>query len=561
MTKYRDIKNNKDGKGGYDYESAYSAAEETKLDPKASRQSRDEVIEEELERRETPGQTRERLRREEQRAKTRKRVIIIAAAVIAAAACIIAAVFFIRRAKVEEVPEEGVPVLELGSEKVRVTEVYTCGTHLNMSGTLPSKILEEAAGLKLDLVLYDGEFISVPIILNENTFTLSDEPNNGLYLDDIPRSTYAMFIRRSQTEPFEVEETAESETAEETEAESESETTGQSLALEKKKEETEPETEPEETEAEDPDAERYYSYYALSNESGYPETVYYTMSSFGSRIVIGQGSEYDSMQMDIRENTDDGIYDIVIDPAHGGKDPGAYGVGGSCEKDYLLPLAQKIKDRLEAEGVKVALTRDSDSDNLEIYGDDGRVDRACRVNAKYMLCLHMNDSGQGMSGLEIYTNPGMDLTFAESLNDAIQAATGIGDSANAGMVGHNIYIKTLSRKDVEDMIADNTAAGLKPYEPKAGSSYQYILRETGGIVSGAFKDDRNPGEKYNSYCDDNTCLEGYLLQLGYITSENDLNIMNTKMDDYAKAIAESIIGIYGDGYPEPETESQAESAG
>lgn len=544
-------------KGGYEYESAYSAAGSFKLDPREARQSRNEVLEEELERRETPRETRERLRREKEKARTKKHLIIIAAAVLVAAAGVLAALFFVRRAKEAQVPEDEIQVLEIESQKANVEELYTYGTHLNMTGTLPAAALEEKEGLKIDLVLYDGDFISVPVIINDNTFTLAEKYNGGLYLDDIPRGTYTMFIRVSQTEPLETETTTESEETEETESTTEDPKKPQ--ALEKKKEETQPETE--EAESDDPNAVRYYRYYAISNGSGYPETVYYTMSSFDSRIVIGSETEYPTMQMDISESTDDNVYDVVIDPAHGGKDPGAAGVNGKKEIDYLLPLALKIKSDLEAEGVKVALTRESDTENLEIYGDDGRIDRACSVQAKYMLSLHMNDSGQGMEGLEIYANPNIDLTFAELMNDKIQEATSIGDSSNIGKVGNNIYVKSLSQSDVDSMTADNTAAGLKPYEPVVGSSYHYIIRETGGIVTGAFRDGRNPKEKYNRYCDDNTCLETYILQLGYITSWNDQWIMDENMDNYAKAIADSIMSVYGEGYPEPETEESTENAG
>ena len=553
MTQRTGKNNNKGKKGGYEYESAYSAAGDIKLDPKGARRSRSEVLEEELERRESPRQTRERLQREKTKAKTRKRLIIIIPAILLVAAGIIVGLYFLKKAKEAQVPEEGIPVLEVQAQKVRVEEIYTYGTHLNMTGTLPAAALERKEGLKIDLVLYDGEFISVPLIIDGNTFTLAEKYNGGLYLDDIPRSTYTMFVRVSQTEPLETEETTESEVTEET---SETETTGQSLALEKKKEETEPETE--EPESEDLNVERYYRYYAISNESGYPETVYYTMSSFDSCIVIGSETEYQTMQMDISENTNEDVYDVVIDPAHGGKDPGAAGADGRKEIDFLLPLALKIRSQLEAQGVKVALTRASDTETLEIYGDDGRIDRACSTQAKYMLSLHMNDSGVGMEGLEIYANSNLDLTFAELLNDTIQTATGIGDSQNVGMISQNIYTKSLSQSDVDGMIADNIAAGLKPYEPVVGSSYHYIIRETGGIVTGAFRDGRNPNEKYNRYCDDNTCLETYILQLGYITSLNDLGIMDGKMDDYAKAIAESIMSVYGKGYPEPLTEETSE---
>ena len=51
---------------------------------------------------------------------------------------------------------------------------------------------------------------------------------------------------------------------------------------------------------------------------------------------------------------------IVIDPGHGGADPGKVGVNGALEKDINLQMAQKLKAKLEANGIKVQMTREDD---------------------------------------------------------------------------------------------------------------------------------------------------------------------------------------------------------
>ncbi|MBI4831689.1 MAG: N-acetylmuramoyl-L-alanine amidase [Candidatus Lindowbacteria bacterium] len=51
---------------------------------------------------------------------------------------------------------------------------------------------------------------------------------------------------------------------------------------------------------------------------------------------------------------------VVIDPGHGGKDYGARGRGGLTEKDVALNVALKLKERIEAAGLKVVLTRTDD---------------------------------------------------------------------------------------------------------------------------------------------------------------------------------------------------------
>ena len=51
---------------------------------------------------------------------------------------------------------------------------------------------------------------------------------------------------------------------------------------------------------------------------------------------------------------------VVIDPGHGGRDPGAIGVGGLREKDVTLRLARKLGSALESRGFRVVFTRHDD---------------------------------------------------------------------------------------------------------------------------------------------------------------------------------------------------------
>ena len=58
---------------------------------------------------------------------------------------------------------------------------------------------------------------------------------------------------------------------------------------------------------------------------------------------------------------------VVIDPGHGGYDPGKIGINQLPEKDVNLVIAKKLRDNLEAAGVKVTLTREQD----EALSEDG----------------------------------------------------------------------------------------------------------------------------------------------------------------------------------------------
>lgn len=498
---------------------------------------------------------REAARKRRRRKQIQRLVILAVIAVLVIVGIIVLLVTCGKKKEPEEVIEEGIPILETQLQKATVEELYTYGTHLNMTGTLPAEVTGEFAHLETDLVLYNGDFISVPLKISDSQFTLSEYVNGGLYLDDIPRDTYTMFIRLTSTEPFE-EETEET-TVEPEETENETQAADGTEAttvrrIEKKKPDEPTTMETAESEGEEelaegetrPEPVYYYRYYAISNTSDYPETVYYTMSGYGNRITIDTESEYPTMQMEVVRNTDPDVYDIVIDPGHGGYDAGAIGIDDFCERDFTLPLSLKIKQKLEAAGFKVALTRDSDANLLEPYGPDGRIARACSKHGKYLVSIHMNSTGAG--GLEIYTASGIDYTFAELLRDSIKQYSGLGDTLTMGTSLTDIFSRSFTQADIEATIEENIADGLKPYEPTLRSSYFFVIRETGGIATGAYTDDRNPDQPYNPYCYSNVCLESYITELGYITVREDLELMQKNMDGFAKGIADSFINFCGE---------------
>lgn len=92
---------------------------------------------------------------------------------------------------------------------------------------------------------------------------------------------------------------------------------------------------------------------------------------------------------------------VVVDPGHGGKDPGAIGIGGLQEKDIILPIAQQVASILEQQGIQAVLTRDSD-----YFVDLGpRVDMSERIGADLFVSIHANSinlSRTDISGLETY---------------------------------------------------------------------------------------------------------------------------------------------------------------
>ena len=56
----------------------------------------------------------------------------------------------------------------------------------------------------------------------------------------------------------------------------------------------------------------------------------------------------------------DGIPTVVIDAGHGGDDPGKIGINGAPEKDINLRITEKLRQYLEADGIRVVLTRETE---------------------------------------------------------------------------------------------------------------------------------------------------------------------------------------------------------
>jgi len=92
---------------------------------------------------------------------------------------------------------------------------------------------------------------------------------------------------------------------------------------------------------------------------------------------------------------------VVIDPGHGGKDPGCTGIGGTEEKNIVLKLGLDLRRELRAGGhCKVEMTRDTDV----FVPLEGRVAFARRHQAKLFVSLHANAAPKDhhASGLCVY---------------------------------------------------------------------------------------------------------------------------------------------------------------
>ena len=93
-----------------------------------------------------------------------------------------------------------------------------------------------------------------------------------------------------------------------------------------------------------------------------------------------------------------GVSRVVIDPGHGGSDPGAQ-TAGLSESALVLDIAERLAERLRAEGVEVVLTRQGDM-SLPLRS---RTEIANRANADLFLSIHANAAPEPQTrGIETY---------------------------------------------------------------------------------------------------------------------------------------------------------------
>ncbi len=133
---------------------------------------------------------------------------------------------------------------------------------------------------------------------------------------------------------------------------------------------------------------------------------------------------------------------IVIDPGHGGSDPGSYR-GDLVEKVLTLDISKRLRDILTARGWQVMMTRDTDRD---VYAPDdsasdelqARDDIANHNGARVLVSVHVNAfMNAGPHGATVYYYKPGDLALAQAVDKRISAELNL---KNDGVVKDKLYV-------------------------------------------------------------------------------------------------------------------------
>ncbi len=199
---------------------------------------------------------------------------------------------------------------------------------------------------------------------------------------------------------------------------------------------------------------------------------------------------------------------IVVDPGHGGVDPGAVGVGGVYEKDITLAMARELKRQLEGSGrYRVRLTRDKD---VFIRLRD-RVAIAREANADLFLSLHADSIGSAdMRGLSIYT-------LSDKASDREAEMLAAKENRADALAGINLSSENdLVASILIDLAQRDTMNHSKRF---ANMALEHLGREVKLIPN---KPHRQAGFAVLTAPD----MPSALVEMGYLSSPQDVNLLS-----------------------------------
>ncbi|WP_188455501.1 N-acetylmuramoyl-L-alanine amidase family protein [Virgibacillus oceani] len=137
------------------------------------------------------------------------------------------------------------------------------------------------------------------------------------------------------------------------------------------------------------------------------------------------------------DNSTGDPYKVVIDPGHGGSDPGSIGASGSYEKDFTLSIAMEVCQLLkQVPQIDVYTTRDEDV----FLSAEARVrpNFANDLGADIYISIHANTfTDPSVSGTESYYFNQNSLSLANTIHKHVVEATGF---RNRGVKKENYFV-------------------------------------------------------------------------------------------------------------------------
>jgi len=281
--------------------------------------------------------------------------------------------------------------------------------------------------------------------------------------------------------------------------------------------------------------------------------VWYTITrdGFANKVMMLRKSGFLVIKVEKVSELPETVYDILIDPGHGGPDGGAQW-NGLSEAEEVLKISEYMTKRFEDHGLKVKMSRTGDYepsgdetfDHIRSsYYENGRVSQVYEYQAKYYISNHLNAFNGEIEGFEIYssiftTNDWPQLV-ASSLMNAGHIAR---DSLNSpGRVSEGSFKNGISCPLLVTYheLFGCTVTELDPL---------YVIRETGGQLNFAAEMVRYNMLLYPEV--PNFGAEAILIEYNYIDHVNDANRWRENWQNWGEAVVKATVDYMGIEYRE-----------
>lgn len=227
---------------------------------------------------------------------------------------------------------------------------------------------------------------------------------------------------------------------------------------------------------------------------------------------------------------------IIIDAGHGGKDPGSIGINKIKEKDIVLSFSLELKEELKKilPNVDIVLTRDKDAyptlqERYKIANTAAKIETDKPENALF-ISVHANASlSPSAKGFEAY------FITAQESSEYARAVSMLENSAlvKFDKIDASKYEENSSQLTHNYMLVEQ-------YQKESRLLAQSIVDEV-YKVSGISKRNK-PVQNALFYVLKGSLMPSTLIEIGFITNEEDAKFMNTK-ETRIKMVKSTALGI------------------
>jgi N-acetylmuramoyl-L-alanine amidase len=206
---------------------------------------------------------------------------------------------------------------------------------------------------------------------------------------------------------------------------------------------------------------------------------------------------------------------VIIDPGHGGSDPGAIGVGGLREKDVTLRLSKLLAAKLRAAGFRVVATREVD----RFVSLEERTAIAEASGGDVFVSLHANAATRrSVQGIETY--------YPDATHERHRLRTAMRENGVSKDQLNELH-RTLAKLRIEE---------ISPYSQRLANLVQGQLADALPSTYGKIQDlGAKKGPFYVLFLSN---MPAILIEAGFVTNKSDAKRLRNR--DYLNSVATQI---------------------